>query len=451
MTAEQPRQVFTGWGRTSPSLAQLRRPASPAQVAQLLTAAGPRGVAPRGLGRAYGDAAGNAGGLVADLTGLNSIDEVTHGSVTVGAGVTLDSLLRRVVPQGWFVPVTPGTRYVTVGGAIAADIHGKNHHVDGTFCQHLEWLEMVTPDGGTRRLSPDTDSDAELFWATAGGMGLTGVVTAARLRLLPVQTARLRVRTQRLGDLDALMAEMRDDEAYRYSVAWIDCLARGRSLGRGVLTRGDHATFGELSVPEQRAALRYQPRQHLSAPRWMPPGLLNRASVAAFNEVWFRRAARDRTALESIPAFFHPLDGVAAWNRMYGRTGFLQYQFVVGESATETIRRGVELVSGAGAPSFLAVLKRFGAANRGPLSFPMAGWTLALDIPLGLSSLPRLCRQLDDLVLAAGGRVYLAKDSRLPAPLLAAMYPRLSEWQATRRAVDPTRRCQTDLGRRLHL
>ncbi|MFJ4689884.1 FAD-binding protein [Streptomyces sp. NPDC088766] len=441
----------TGWGRTAPSTARLIRPRTYEEAVTAVRDCGARGGIPRGLGRAYGDAAQNAGGAVLDMTGLDRIHvvDVAGGSVLCDAGVSLHHLMEVLLPLGWFVPVTPGTRYVTVGGAIGADIHGKNHHVSGSFSRHVVCLELLTADGTVRTVRPGTP----LFDATAGGMGLTGVILTATVRLRPVETSLMSVDTERATDLDDLMARLTaTDHRYRYSVAWIDLLARGAATGRAVLTRGDHAPLAALPARARRAPLSFRPARLPAAPACLPGGLLTRRTVGLFNELWYRRAPRARTGeLQRLSAFFHPLDGVPHWNRVYGRGGFVQYQFVVGHGREETLRRIVDRIARHRCPSFLAVLKRFGEADPGWLSFPVPGWTLALDVPAGLPGLGDLLDGLDEEVAAAGGRVYLAKDSRLRPDLLAAMYPRLDDFRALRAELDPRGVFVSDLARRLTL
>ncbi|MFI0998862.1 FAD-binding protein [Streptomyces galbus] len=443
----------TGWGRTAPSVARLIRPRTYEEAVAAVRECGARGGIPRGLGRAYGDAAQNAGGAVLDMTGLDRVHAIDAdgGTVLCGAGVSLHRLMEVLLPLGWFVPVTPGTRYVTVGGAIGADIHGKNHHGSGSFSRHVLALELLTADGTVQTVRPGTD----LFDATAGGMGLTGVILTATLHLQPVQTSLMSVDTERAADLDDLMARLTaGDDRYRYSVAWIDLLARGAATGRAVLTRGDHAPLDALPAGSRarRDPLAFRPGRLPAAPRHLPGGLLTRRSVGAFNELWYRRAPRLRRGeLQSIAAFFHPLDGVPHWNRIYGRGGFVQYQFVVEYGQEDALRRIVDRIAARRCPSFLAVLKRFGDADPGWLSFPRPGWTLALDVPAALPGLGAFLDELDERVAAAGGRVYLAKDSRLRPELLAAMYPRLDDFRALRAELDPRGVFVSDLARRLSL
>ena len=450
MTARR-RTLLSGWSRTAPTAATVVGVDDAAGVDGVLAGSGERGVIARGLGRSYGDAAQNAGGTVLDartLIGVHDVD-IANGVARVDAGVSLDTLMRAVLPLGWFVRVTPGTRFVTVGGALAADVHGKSHHADGSFANHVDSFVLHTPKG-TVVVTPE--SDAELFWGTAGGMGLTGVVSEVTLRLLPVETSMIRAENLRCPDLDSVMTAMVEGDAgYRYSAAWIDCLATGPSLGRSVLSRGNHATVEELPAKLRDDPLRFDPRIVAAAPPWAPNGLLNRLSIAVFNEFWYRLSPALHGHVESITSFFHPLDCVLHWNRLYGSRGFLQYQYVVPDAATGTVRRSIALLSDARAASFLAVLKRFGPGNPGPLSFPAPGWTLALDVPCTVPGLAELLDRLDQLVVDAGGRVYLAKDSRLRPELVPAMYPELARFAELRARVDPSGVLQSDLQRRLGL
>ncbi len=447
------RRSLTGWGRTNPSTAELCEvPAH--EAASVLKEATDRGALVRGLGRSYGDAAQNSGGLVLRLLGSahHAVLDPDTATVSVPAGVSIDELLRVIVPRGFFVPVTPGTRFVTIGGAIASDIHGKNHHVEGSFGNHVRSLTLLLADGSTVVVSPRERPD--VFWATVGGMGLTGAILEATISLLPISTSRMSVDTTRIADLDALFAAMSEgDDAYRYSVAWIDLVAKGNSLGRSVLSRGDHATLDQLDAKQVSAPLAYGPRQIVSVPPLVPAmGVLNHATVAAFNEVWFRKAPRHRVQeIQSIGAFFHPLDMVGKWNRLYGAKGMVQYQFVVPFGAEEAMRTVIERLSASGAASFLAVLKRFGAANIAPLSFPTAGWTLALDVPGASHGLGDLLHGLDRVVLDAGGRHYFAKDAHTTAEAIRRGYPRLGEWRTIRDGVDPHGLWRSDLSRRLGL
>jgi decaprenylphospho-beta-D-ribofuranose 2-oxidase len=449
----QIRHPLTGWGRTNPTVAEVLEVPNH-EVAAAVKEAGPRGALVRGLGRSYGDAAQNSGGLVLRLFGSahQAVLDPASGTVTVPAGVNLDELLRVIVPRGWFVPVTPGTRFVTIGGAIASDIHGKNHHVEGSFGNHVVRLTMLLADGSVVSVGPD--ERPELFWATVGGMGLTGVILDATITLLPIETSRMSVDTTRIPDLDTLFAEMSEtDDDFRYSVAWIDPQAKGRHLGRSVLGRGDHARLDQLDAKEAIQPFAYGPKQLAVVPPLVPPmGVINHATVAAFNEVWFRKAPLHREGeVQSIASFFHPLDMVGKWNRIYGTKGMVQYQVVVPFGEEDAMRTVIERLSASGAASFLAVLKRFGAGNQAPLSFPTPGWTLALDVPGASRGLGDLLHGLDRLVLDAGGRHYFAKDAHTTAAAIRRGYPRLDEWKAVRDAADPHGVWQSDLSRRLGL
>jgi decaprenylphospho-beta-D-ribofuranose 2-oxidase len=436
---------FTGWGRTSASYATLCEPDSETQIVNEFAIEDD--LIPRGLGRSYGDAAQVSGGVVMSNLALRSMGPIDDdGVVTLGAGISIDELLTISIPQGWFVPVTPGTRQVTIGGAVAADVHGKNHHVDGSFGAHVLSMRLVTPRGAWD-ISPT--QDAELFWATTGAMGLTGMITSVTLRLLPIETDQVLVDTERFNTLDGVMASMREgDGAYQYSVAWVDCMTRGAHMGRSILTRATHARTQDV----KEATLRAPQASKIVVPFDAPSGLLNPLTVRAFNELWFRSSPKfQQGESQSLTTFFHPLDGVRDWNRLYGKKGFVQYQFCVPDEEHETVVSCIDRLSSSGVASFLAVLKRFGPSNPGLLSFPMPGWTLALDLPVGPSSLPGVLDDLDELVLDAGGRIYLAKDARLAPEKARRMYPRVDDFLAIKERVDPQHQLTSDLARRLHL
>jgi len=442
--------LLTGWGRATWSRATVVPARAVDDVVEAVRAArGPasrgRGVLARGLGRSYGDAALNAGGEVLDATGLGGLGPIdADGVVEVGAGVSIGDLIAYAVPRGWFVPVTPGTRHVTLGGALAADVHGKNHHRDGSIGVHVLAVTLVDGLGEVRELG----ADDELMGAVLGGMGLAGVVVSARLRLHPVETASITVHTRRTADLEATMAALAEDDArFRYTVAWLDTQAGGRSAGRGVLTSGDHTPAGEPGgIP-----LRGAPTPAAApAPPWAPSGLVNRLTARAFNEAWFRKApAHPRVGPATLASFFHPLDIVEGWNRVYGRVGFLQYQLAVADAGVVEAVLGLfrrERVS-----TFLPVLKRFGPGNLGaPLSFPTPGWTLTVDIP-ATPEVAAVLDRADELVVAAGGRCYLAKDSRVRPQLIPSMYPELDRWRELRARLDPDAVFASDLSRRLSL
>jgi decaprenylphospho-beta-D-ribofuranose 2-oxidase len=374
------------------------------------------------------------------------------GTLTAAAGASLHDLLKVIVPRGFFVPVTPGTRFVTVGGAIASDIHGKNHHVEGSFGNHLRRMSLMLADGTIHEISPL--QNPTLFWATVGGMGLTGVILDATFTLIPIETSLCTVNTIRCRNIDVLIEEMsHGDDDHRYSVAWADLLATGSRLGRSVLWRGDHTTLAELPSKDAAHALRYEPRHLASVPPVVPSfGFVNRLSSTLFNELWFRKEPRRKEGShKSIPSYFHPLDAIGSWNRLYGDGGFLQYQFALPFGCEDELRRIVEKIVVSKTASPLVVLKRFGASNPAPLSFPMPGWTLTVDIPTRAEGLGSLLHSLDNIVMSAGGRHYLAKDAHTTPLAIRRGYPRLDEWKQVQQSVDPDRRWQSDLARRLEL
>ncbi len=386
------------------------------------------------------------------MTGLDRIRAVDAraGLVDCEAGVSLHRLMELLLPLGRFVPVVPATRYVTVGGAIAGDVHGGNQHTAGSFGRHVVSLELLTPDGEVRTVRPGTP----LFDATTGGLGLTGVILSAVLRLPAVETSLMRVDTERARDLDDLLGRLAGgDHRYAYSTARIDLLARGAATGRAVLTRGDHAPYDALPRrhPARRAPLAFRPVRLPAPPPYVPGGLLGGASAGLFHALWHRaspRAAAGR--FRPLSGFFHPLDAVPHWNRLYGPGGAVPYRFVLPYGREEVLRGIVRRIAGR---RFVppAVLQRFGPGGPGPLSFALPGWSLALDLPAGLPGLGALLDALDEEVAEAGGRVQPVGDARVRPEVLAAMYPRLDEFRALRAALDPRSVLVSDLSRRLGL
>ena len=420
---------LSGWGRWPVVDCRLEHCRDASDLPDLLENA-PTAIA-RGNGRAYGDAAVNPDLTVSMLQAdrILGLDEET-GRMTCEAGVLLADILRASVPRGWFPPVVPGTRFVSVGGLIAADVHGKNHHCDGTFGAHVESLTLVTADGGVRECS--ADSNPELLRATIGGMGLTGVILSATFRLQRIETAYLTQEVLPAGNLDELMALFEACRDWPYSVAWIDALARGRSLGRGLVLRGRPLARRDLPPRLAGEPLRGAPAGRLTVPVEAPSALLNRASVGMFNAL-YSGLGRARGAPRTVhyAPFFFPLDGLGAWNRLYGRRGFVQYQCVLPRRESGAVAALLERVAGSGPPCVLAVLKLLGPGRAGMLSFPMEGYTLALDIPLRAGTLDLLAA-LDAVTHAHGGRVYLAKDACCDPEHVRSGYPEWAAFDAVR-------------------
>ena len=437
-------KTLTGWGRVAPSRARVTGPLTPRALADLVASAPPSGVLARGAGRSYGDAAQNEGGNVLHPVTEPRVEiDLAGARLRASASTTFTQLLARTVPLGLLPPVLPGTRHLTIGGAVAADVHGKNQHADGSISDWVEEIDLLAGDGSVRSVLPCSQA----FRATVGGMGLTGVILAVRLRLLRIRSARLQVTSRRFPDLDALLAAQ-DHPSSRYAVAWLDMSATGGSLGRGVLDTADH-----LAEPDPRSesgGLSYHPGHPLPA-----PGLtvcpVTPWTARAFNAAWYRASPEGRTAVAGIPGYFHRLDAVRDWNRALGRHGFLQYQFAVPPGEEKVIGHAIELLQRSGAAAFLGTLKRFGPASGNYLSFPGLGWSLAVDMPAGRPGLRAVLDDLDRLVADAGGRVYLAKDARLSRAAFGRMYGDLEEWRAARAELDPAQTFRSDLGRRLGL
>ena len=438
--------ILTGWGRSITGLSQIQKPNSTdlKNIFERKTS-----ILARGLGRSYGDASQNSGGitlLTENLSTMNMKDGILH----VEAGATIESIIRRFVPEGWFIPVTPGTRFVTIGGAIAADVHGKNHQKVGTFGAHVISLKISTPIGIYECSRTDRQ---DLFWATIGGMGLTGIIISAQIRMLRVETAKMKASIYKIRNIENTMKKMLElDEKFMYSVAWIDTLSKGRKLGRSIITVGNHAEKSDLKKTELTNPLRIELNQKLSAPNWVPNGLLNKFTVKFFNCFWYHKQLRNQIdKIQTISSFFYPLDGIKEWNKIYGSNGFLQYQFVITEKDYKLITEVISIFSRLDCPIFLAVLKKFGSENNGLLSFPIRGWTLALDIPISFPNLTQILDIIDDKVLAVNGKVYLAKDSRMNPKIFKQMYPRIKEFKEIKKKYDPQSIFMSDLSRRLSI
>jgi decaprenylphospho-beta-D-ribofuranose 2-oxidase len=442
--------TLSGWGRTSRAAVRACRPERFGEIAPSVAEGmeDPNGILPFGAGRSYGDAALNGGGrvlLTERLDRFLAFDEAT-GDLVCEPGVTFDRIVRTFLPRGWIAPVSPGTAYATVGGAVANDVHGKNHEHAGSFGEHVRWIDLLMPaDPRTpRRISPA--DEPELFAATVGGIGLTGLTTQICFRLRRVPSSDVIVREERIADIDAFLDAMRGERARNatYSVGWIDCVAGGAALGRGILQTADPA-------PAQPAgASAWRPARKRRVPIDFPGFALSPTTVRLFNDRYFGRVPADgRTRMLPLPTFLYPLDALLDWNRIYGKRGFYQFQCVVPDAeAARGIRRLIEEISGSRAASFLAVIKMMGREGPGHLSFAMPGCTLALDFPKS-DGTRELIGRLNRIALDHGGRVYLAKDALLTPETFAAMYPKLERFRAVLAQVDPDGRFNSDMARRL--
>jgi decaprenylphospho-beta-D-ribofuranose 2-oxidase len=447
---------LTGWGRTAPTVAEVLSTPDPEIIAKAVARAadGPtRGVIARGLGRSYGDNAQNGGGLVIDTTPLNRIHSISADThlVDVDAGVSLDLLIKAALPFGLWVPVLPGTRQVTVGGAIACDIHGKNHHSAGSFGTHVRSMDLLTADGDVHHLTPE-GADAELFWATVGGNGLTGIILRATVAMTPTETAYFIADGDVTGTLDETIAFHTDgsEANYAYSSAWFDAISAPPKLGRAAISRGSLARLDQLPGKLARHPLKFDAPQLLTLPDIFPNGLANKYTFTSIGELWYRTSGTYRCKVQNLTQFYHPLDMFGEWNRAYGSAGFGQYQFVVPTEAVDEIKAIISDIQKSGHYSFLNVFKLFGPGNRAPLSFPIPGWNVCVDFPIR-PGLGGFLNELDHRVLKFGGRLYTAKDSRTTAEMFHAMYPRIEEWIAVRRKVDPNAVFASDMARRLEL
>ena len=435
-----------GWGRYPKTTADLIEPAD-LQSLQKFIVSKPKSTAciARGSGRSYGDSA-LAGQLISSrfLDSFLEIDEERR-TLRCGAGARLGEILRVCIPRGLFLPVLPGTQEVSVGGAIAADIHGKNHHRDGTFCEHILQLSLVLASG--ELVSCSASENSELFRATCGGMGLTGVVVDATLALTAIESSYIEQRSLVASNLSACFELIEEYADTMYSVAWLDCLAGGDNLGRSILYLGEHAA-GKNSRSDRQP----RNRQGIGVPFTTPAFLLNKTTMSLFNGGYYSLQSRKNgVASLDYDKYFFPLDSIENWNRLYGAKGFLQYQFVMpDDAALHGITSVLDRISKLGKGSFLTVLKKFGEQNANLLSFPRSGYTLALDFKYESALLP-LLDELDRIVLDHGGRLYLAKDARMSEEVFKASYPDWEEFVAIKIKHDPNERFASDQSKRLGL
>lgn len=436
----------SGWGLTLRSVSNEFEPRSIDELQDFVSKPqAPRGVIAHGLRRSYGDSSLNVGGTTIDTEFLSDLSfHEDSQSVTAGAGVSIRALEVASLARGVFPPVVPGTGFVSIGGAIAADIHGKSHHSTGSFSSCVKRIQLLYSDGDIRDVYPEGPT-SEHFWATVGGLGLTGLILEADLQLIPMKTPSVLVEETRVQNLDEMLSLLSvSDKDFQHTVAWIDL--SGDFRGRGVVGKGNYVTTESSKVQSPPKI-----KEGLSLPFPKVGGIsfINKYTVRAFNEMWFRKPLTN--GVSTIDSFMHPLDKLQNWNRIYGGRGFLQYQFVVPEGNEDFLAHVLQVMKGLGAASFLGVLKRFGKGSRGHLSFPTPGWTLALDIPAQIDNLEQALNSLDSQLCARGGRIYLIKDARLKADFVPLMYPRLEEWRSIRNNMDPNGTWQSDQSRRLKL
>ena len=427
-----------GWGRYPQQDAYLHTPTSYASLE--LTAKQQDSALARGMGRSYGDSANALN--VLQTTYINhfiEFDKAT-GKLTAEAGITLREILEVIVPSGWFLPVTPGTSYVTLGGAIASDVHGKNHHIAGTFGQHVKSLSMLLGTGEVVTTSPQHHAD--LFHATCGGIGLTGIIISATIQLLPIKSSFISQKTIKADCVEAACEAFESNSNATYSVAWIDCLSKGKSLGRSVIMLGEHAAQGGLDIDI---------RQKVTVPFSTPSALLNSVTMKAFNTAYWQRAKHNVSQTVSLMPYFYPLDAVGEWNRLYGKKGFVQFQCVVPKLAgVANMRKLLTEISNSGEGSFLAVLKQFGTANENLLSFPIEGYTLALDFKASETAI-KTVKRLEDMVVDMGGRLYLTKDAVMQESTFKATYPNWEKFEAIRERYGAVGKFSSSQSKRLGL
>lgn len=403
---------------------------------------------PRGNGRCYGDAS-LAEKTISTLKYKRILSfDIANGVFECQSGLTLDKILEVIVPKGWFLPVTPGTKFITVGGAVGSDVHGKNHHVEGSFSNHVIDMDVMIADGTV--LTCSKEKHADLFEATCGGMGLTGMITRIKFRLKKIETSFVKQKQIKARNLDELLALFSEYKDYTYSMAWIDCLTKGEQFGRGILIVGEHALLSDLNEKQKKKPLAVSGKPKINFPFNLPSWVLNTLTVKAFNFLYYgKNLKKEISNVVPYEPFFYPLDAILHWNRGYGKKGFVQYQFVLPLSAKEGLINILKRISDEGLGSFLAVLKVFGH-QESLISFPEEGYTLALDFPVR-EGLFKFLDELDEIVLKFGGRLYMSKDARMKPEVLLRGYPKLEEFKQIVRKYNPSGKLSSIQSERLLL
>lgn len=440
-------EVLSGWGNIPGAKSEVAYPFSSQEVQQALFGSE---VIPRGLGRSYADQATNAGRRVIKMEKINhflSFDKEV-GILNCEAGVSLGEIISTFAPRGWFPMINPGTKYITVGGAIANDVHGKGHHADGSFVNGVLDFTIMLADGRVLKASREENSD--LFWASFGGLGLLGTILTASLQLRKIETTYFVQKSIPVQNLEEMLQAIDEsDKEYRYSVAWIDSLAKGKNLGKGVLVVGNPASVNDLPEKLRKNPLKVSGKPKITVPFYLPSFSLNTFTVSVLNKVLYQKQ-KSGTGISHYENFFFPLDMINNWNRGYGKRGFIQYQFVLPEkNGRENIRRILTEITGSNCVPFLNVLKKFGE-GQGIMSFPLKGYTFAIDFPI-TPQLKPFTKKLDQMVLEAGGRIYLGKDAYLDEETFKSMYPQYTRWMEIKKKYDPTHHFSSDLARRIGL
>jgi len=440
-------EILAGWGNYPTVESTVVKPRNENEVREAIAK---KQIVPRGLGRSYGDQAINKNSNVAVCTRMNhfiSFDE-TNGILECEAGTSLADIISAFAPRGYLPMICPGTKYVTIGGAIANDIHGKAHHIDGSFVNCVVSFQIMLADG--RILTASREENSDLFWANFGGLGLLGIILSAKIKLRKVQSTYFKQKSLVVKNLDEMLDALEIyDKDYNYSVAWVDPLAKGKKLGGGVLTLGNAAEISDLPDSLKLNPLKVSGDPKISVPVFFPDFALNSVTVQVLNKVIAFVQNSSKTIVH-YEKFFFPLDAINNWNRGYGKRGFVQYQFVIPlEKGRENLRVILEKIARSGCNPFLNVLKKMGP-GQGILSFPFEGYTLAIDFPVTKNLIP-FTKDLDKTVLDAGGRLYLGKDALLDKDMFRAMYPQYKEWMGVKAKYDPDNVFTSNIGRRLGL